>query len=146
MSKVYLVSAKRSAIGTMLGTLKDVSATWLGGQVLKAALAEAKVEPQWLDEVVVGNVLPAGAGQGPARQVAIGAGVPIEVPAYSLNMVCGSGMKAVMNAATAIAAGKANLIAAGGTEKDGFGLGHGICSFTCFIIISIAYRTNVFKA
>lgn len=116
MSKVYLVSAKRSAIGSMLGTLKDVSATWLGAQVLKAVLADAKVEPQWLDEVVVGNVLPAGAGQGPGRQVAIGAGVPVEIPAYSLNMVCGSGMKAVINAATAIAAGKADLIAAGGTE------------------------------
>ena len=116
MSKVYLVSAKRSAIGSMLGSLKDVSAPWLGAQVLKAALAEAKVEPAWLDEVVVGNVLPAGLGQGPGRQVAIGAGVPVEVPAYSLNMVCGSGMKAVMNAATAIAAGKADLIAAGGTE------------------------------
>ena len=116
MSKVYLVSAKRSAIGSMLGSLKDVSATWLGAQVLKAALAEAKVDPAWLDEVVVGNVLPAGAGQGPGRQVAIGAGVPVEIPAYSLNMVCGSGMKAVMNAATAIAAGKAELIAAGGTE------------------------------
>ncbi len=116
MSKVYLVSAKRSAIGSMLGSLKDVSAPWLGAQVLKAALVEAKVEPAWLDEVVVGNVLPAGLGQGPGRQVAIGAGVPVEVPAYSLNMVCGSGMKAVMNAATAIAAGKADLIAAGGTE------------------------------
>ena len=116
MSKVYLVSAKRSAIGSMLGTLKDVSAPWLGAQILKAALAEAKVEPAWLDEVVVGNVLPAGLGQGPGRQVAIGAGVPDSIPAYSLNMVCGSGMKAVMNAATAIAAGKADLIAAGGTE------------------------------
>ena len=116
MSKVFLVSAKRSAIGSMLGTLKDVSAPWLGAQVLKAALAEAKVEPAWLDEVVVGNVLPAGLGQGPGRQVAIGAGVPDSIPAYSLNMVCGSGMKAVMNAATAIAAGKADLIAAGGTE------------------------------
>ena len=116
MSKVYIVSAKRSAIGSMLGTLKDVSAPWLGAQVLKAALAEAKVEPAWLDEVVVGNVLPAGLGQGPGRQVAIGAGVPDAIPAYSLNMVCGSGMKAVMNAATTIAAGKANLIAAGGTE------------------------------
>jgi acetyl-CoA C-acetyltransferase len=116
MSKVYVVSAKRSAIGSMLGTLKDVSAPWLGAQVLKAALAEANVEPAWLDEVVVGNVLPAGLGQGPGRQVAIGAGVPDAIPAYSLNMVCGSGMKAVMNAATTIAAGKADLIAAGGTE------------------------------
>lgn len=116
MSKVYLVAARRSAIGAMLGTLKDASATWVGAQVLKAVLADAGVDPKHLDEVVVGNVLPAGLKQGPARQVAIGAGVPVEVPAYSLNMVCGSGMKAVMNAATAIAAGKADLIAAGGTE------------------------------
>ena len=116
MSKVYIVAAKRSALGSMLGTLKDCTATWLGAQVLKATLEAGNVNPAWLDEVVVGNVLPAGLGQGPARQVSIGAGVPIEVPAYSLNMVCGSGMKAVMNAATAIAAGKANLIAAGGTE------------------------------
>ncbi len=116
MSKVYLVSAKRSAIGTMLGTLKDTPATELGAQVLKAALEEGGVKPEWLDEVVVGNVLPAGLGQGPGRQVAIGAGVPIEVPAYSLNMVCGSGMKAVMNAVTSIKAGCANLVAAGGTE------------------------------
>ena len=116
MSKVYLVSARRSAIGRMLGTLKEVSPTWLGAQVLKAVIEDAGINPACLDEVIVGNVLPAGLKQGPARQVAIGAGVPVEVPAYSLNMVCGSGMKAVINAATAIAAGKANLIAAGGTE------------------------------
>lgn len=116
MSKVYLISAKRSAIGSMLGTLKDVAPTWLGAQVLKAVIEDSGIDPKNLDEVVVGNVLPAGLKQGPARQVAIGAGVPIEVPAYSLNMVCGSGMKAVMNAATAIAAGKSNLIAAGGVE------------------------------
>lgn len=116
MSKVYVVAAKRSAIGSMLGSLKDASVPYIGGEVLKAALAYAKVQPQWLDEVVVGNVLPAGVGQGPGRQVAISAGVPVEIPAYSLNMVCGSGMKAVMNAATAIAAGKADLIAAGGAE------------------------------
>lgn len=113
---VYIVGAKRSAIGSMLGSLKDVSATALGAHVLKAALEQAGVSPDCLDEVVVGNVLPAGVKQGPARQVAIGAGVPVEVPAYSLNMVCGSGMKAVMNAATAIAAGRADLIAAGGAE------------------------------
>ena len=116
MNKVYLVSAKRSAIGAMLGTLKDVSPTKLGADVLRAALEAGKVDPAWLDEVIVGNVLPAGVKQGPARQVAIGAGVPVEIPAYSLNMVCGSGMKSVMNAYTAIKAGAANLIAAGGTE------------------------------
>ena len=116
MSKIYLISAKRSAIGAMLGTLKDFSPAKLGAQVLKAALEQGGVNPEWLDEVVVGNVLPAGVGQGPGRQVAIGAGVPVSVPAYSLNMVCGSGMKAVMNAVIAIESGKANLIAAGGTE------------------------------
>ncbi len=116
MNKVYLVSAKRSAIGSMLGTLKDVAPTKIGAEVLKAALAEGKVKPENLDEVIVGNVLSAGVKQGPARQVAIGAGVPVEVPAYSINMVCGSGMKAVINAATSIMAGSANLIAAGGIE------------------------------
>ena len=116
MSKVYVVAAKRSAIGSMLGALKDTTTARLGGEVLKAALEAANVRPEWLNEVVVGNVLPAGLGQGPGRQVAIAAGVPVEIPAYSLNMVCGSGMKAVMNAATTIAAGKADLIAAGGSE------------------------------
>lgn len=116
MKKVYLVSAKRSAIGSMLGTLKDVSPAELGAQVLKQTLEVANVNPEWLDEVIVGNVLPAGVGQGPARQVAIKAGVPVSVPAYSLNMVCGSGMKAVMNAVTTIQCGRANLVVAGGTE------------------------------
>jgi len=116
MNKVYVVAAKRSAIGSMLGSLKDTTPAYIGGEVLKAALAAGNVRPEWLDEVIVGNVLPAGLGQGPGRQVAIAAGVPVEIPAYSLNMVCGSGMKAVINAATAIQAGKANLIAAGGAE------------------------------
>ena len=116
MNKVYLVSAKRSAIGAMLGTLKDLSPADLGSQVLKAALADAGVAPACLDEVIVGNVLPAGAKQGPARQVAIGAGVPVDVPAYSINMVCGSGMKAVMNGVLSIKAGASDLVACGGTE------------------------------
>lgn len=116
MNKVFLISAKRSAIGSMLGTLKDAAPAYIGAEVLKAVIAESKINPASLDEVIVGNVLPAGLKQGPARQVAIGAGVPVEVPAYSLNMVCGSGMKAVMNAATSIAAGRADLIAAGGVE------------------------------
>ena len=116
MTKVYLVSAKRSAIGSMLGALKDLSPTYVGAEVLKAALEEGGVSPQWLDEVIVGNVLPAGVKQGPARQVASGAGVPVEIPAYSINMVCGSGMKAIMNAVLSIKAGAASLVAAGGTE------------------------------
>ena len=117
MNKVYVVSAKRSAIGNMLGTLKNTPATEVGAQVLQAVLQEGKVDPAWLDEVIVGNVLGAGLKQGPGRQVSILAGVPQEITGHTLNMVCGSGMKAVMNAANAIAAGKANLIAAGGTES-----------------------------
>ncbi len=116
MNKVYLISAKRSAIGAMLGSLKDLSPAYLGSQVLKAALADARVEPEWLDEVIVGNVLPAGAKQGPARQIAIEAGVPVEIPAYSINMVCGSGMKAVMNGVLSIKAGASDILACGGTE------------------------------
>ena len=116
MNKVYVVSAKRSAIGSMLGALKDTTPAYIGGEVLKAALAAGNVSPEWLDEVIVGNVLPAGLGQGPGRQVALAAGVPVRIPAYSLNMVCGSGMKAVINAAASIQAGKADLIAAGGAE------------------------------
>ena len=116
MAKVYLISAKRSAIGSMLGSLKEMTPGDLGARVLSAALAEGGVSPEWLDEVIVGNVLPAGAKQGPGRQVAIGANVPFEVPAYSINMVCGSGMKAVMNAVLSIKAGAASLVAAGGTE------------------------------
>lgn len=116
MGKIFLVGAKRSAIGSMLGSLKDVSPTYIGAEVLKAAIEQAGVNPANIDEVIVGNVLPAGVKQGPARQVAIGAGIPVSVPAYSVNMVCGSGMKAVMNAATSIAAGKADIIAAGGAE------------------------------
>lgn len=116
MNKVYLVSAKRSAIGAMLGSLKDLSPTYLGALVLKAAITEAGINASDLDEVIVGNVLPAGIKQGPGRQVAIGAGVPIEIPAYSLNMVCGSGMKAVMNGVISIKSGMANLVACGGTE------------------------------
>ena len=116
MNKVYLVGAKRSAIGSMLGSLKDASPAYVGAEVLKAVIAQANVDPAKLDEVIVGNVLSAGVKQGPARQVATGAGVPVQVPAYSVNMVCGSGMKAVMNAATNIACGRANLIAAGGVE------------------------------
>ena len=138
MSKVYLVSAKRSAIGTMLGTLKDVTPTDLGAKVLKAALEAGGVKPEWLDEVVVGNVLPAGVKQGPARQVAIGAGVPVEIPAYSLNMVCGSGMKAVMNAVTAIKAGMANLVAAGEDVLISFGVSQKVIDF--FQVVQVAHQ------
>ena len=85
-NKVYIVSAKRSATGSFLGSLKNVSAQVLGGEVVKAILAETKIDPSLIDEVIMGNILPAGQGQGVARQVSIAGGVPETVPAYSLNM------------------------------------------------------------
>ncbi|WEM44249.1 acetyl-CoA C-acetyltransferase (plasmid) [Photobacterium sp. DA100] len=117
MSKVYIVAAKRTPIGSFNGALKSVPASQLAAVAIKAALAEANVDPANLDEVILGNVVGAGQGMGPGRQAAIYAGVPQEVPAYSLNMVCGSGMKAVMDAAAHIKAGDAELVVAAGAEN-----------------------------
>ena len=117
MKDVYLVSCCRTAIGTFGGTLKDVPAAQLGSIVAKAALERAGLAAENLDEVMFGCVLTAGQGQNVARQVAIGAGIPIEVPAYTIAMVCGSGMKAVIEGARAIKAGDADVILAGGTEN-----------------------------
>lgn len=114
--KVFVVAAKRSAIGSMLGSLANTHPADLGGAVVRALLESAKVAPEAVDEVIVGNILPAGNGQGIGRQVAIKGGIPIETPAYAVNMVCGSGMKAVINAVAEIKAGMANLIVAGGVE------------------------------
>ncbi|MGI6771094.1 MAG: acetyl-CoA C-acetyltransferase [Acholeplasmataceae bacterium] len=117
MKKVYIVAAKRTAIGSFLGTLSGVHPAEYGANTLKAMLEEVKVDPKNLDEVIVGNILPAGLGQGIARQVALKAGVPVEVPAYSLNMVCGSGMKSIANAFANIKLGLHNLVVAGGVES-----------------------------
>lgn len=117
MSRVFIVSAKRTAIGSFLGSLSTVHPAELGSTVVQAILEETKVPASEIDEVIVGNILPAGQGQGIARQVSIGAGIPKEVPAYGLNMVCGSGMKTIMNAYTSIAAGFHHLVIAGGTES-----------------------------
>lgn len=116
MKKVFIIDAKRSAIGSMLGTLKEVEAGWLGAQIVKAIIKDNNLDPAAINEVILGNVLGAGTGQAMARQVSIGAGIPVEVPAYTVNMVCGSGMKAVMNAALEISVGQADIIIAGGTE------------------------------
>jgi len=116
-NKVYIVGAKRSPNGSFLGAFKDVHPAELGAQVLKKLLAESRVPVAKIDEVIVGQVLSAGVGQGFARQVSLKAGVPIEVPAYSLNMVCGSGMKSIMNAYASIKAKMANLIVADGVES-----------------------------
>ncbi|GAB6260657.1 acetyl-CoA C-acetyltransferase [Photobacterium sp. CCB-ST2H9] len=117
MTKVYIVAAKRTPIGSFNGALKSVSPAQLAAVAIKAALTQANVDPAKLDEVILGNVVGAGQGMGPGRQAAIYADIPEHVPAYSLNMVCGSGMKAVMDAAAHIKAGDAELVVAAGAES-----------------------------
>lgn len=117
MSKVYIVSAKRTAVGGFMGSLSGVKAAQLGGAVIKNIIEETKIDPKNIDEVILGNVLSAGQGQGVGRQAAIDGGVPVEVPAYTVNIICGSGMKTVMLAYNAIKSGEANLIMAGGVES-----------------------------
>lgn len=117
MNRVYIVAAKRTAIGSFLGTLSQTHPSQYGAAVLRDILAGTGVPADVIDEVIIGNVLPAGQGQGLARQVSINAGVPESVPAYGLNMVCGSGMKAIMNGYTSIGAGLHDLVVAGGVES-----------------------------
>lgn len=117
MSKVFIVAAKRSAIGKFLGSLTNVTPADLAAVVLKDIISETKINPADLDEVIVGNILMAGQGQGVARQASIKAGIPVEIPAYGVNMICGSGMKTIINGYNSIVAGDANLIIAGGTES-----------------------------
>ena len=117
MKDIYLVSACRTAVGSFGGSLKDTSAPKLGAIVAKEAVKRAGIEPAALNEVMFGCILTAGLGQNIARQVSIGAGIPVEVPAYTVGMVCGSGMKSIIEAARAIACGDAEIILAGGTEN-----------------------------
>lgn len=117
MEKVYIVGAKRTPIGSFLGSLKSVSAVKLASQAIRGALEQAQVQSTDVTEVILGNVLSAGLGQGVARQAAIGAGLSIDVPAYSLNMVCGSGLKAVANGMSMIQSGLAQVVVTGGTES-----------------------------
>jgi acetyl-CoA C-acetyltransferase len=117
MNKVYIVAAKRTALGSHLGSLKGTSASDMGSVVIKALLDQTKIDPVNIDEVMMGNILPAGQGQGIARQCSIKAGIPVSVPAYGVNMVCGSGMKSVMNAFLEIKAGVSDVVIAGGTEN-----------------------------
>ncbi|WP_210469352.1 acetyl-CoA C-acetyltransferase [Sporosarcina sp. 6E9] len=116
-NEVVIVSAVRTAIGSFLGSLKDVSAVDLGATVIKEALERAGVSPEHVDEVIMGNVLQAGLGQNTARQSAIKAGLPETVPAMAINKVCGSGLKAVHLARQAIVSGDADIIVAGGMEN-----------------------------
>ena len=117
MREVVIVSAVRTAVGNFNGSLTPFSAVELGSMVIKEAIARAGVEKESIDEVIFGNVLQAGLGQNPARQAAIKAGIPMEVPSFTVNKVCGSGLKTVNLAAEAIMAGSAEIVVAGGMES-----------------------------
>jgi acetyl-CoA C-acetyltransferase len=137
MRQAVILSAVRVPTGRFLGALKGFRAPELGALVVKEALRRAGVEPGRVDEVILGNVVSAGVGQAPARQAALGAGLPNTVAALTINKVCGSGLKAVMLAAQAIAAEEADVVVAGGMEsmsncpyllpkaREGMRLGHG---------------------
>ena len=117
MREVYVVNCCRTAVGSFGGSLKDVPAPEMGAIVIKEALKRATVAPENVDEVMFGCILTAGLGQNVARQASLKAGIPIEVPAYTVGMVCGSGMKSVIEGARSIVAGDADIIVAGGTEN-----------------------------
>ncbi len=117
MKEVYVVNCCRTAVGSFGGSLKDTPAPELGAVVVKEALNRAGVKPEQVDELMFGCILTAALGQNPARQVGVKAGLPYSVPAYTVGMVCGSGMKSVIEGARAILSGDADIIVAGGTEN-----------------------------
>ncbi|OAN29272.1 acetyl-CoA C-acetyltransferase [Pseudomonas oryzihabitans] len=117
MQDVVIVAATRTAVGSFQGSLANVPAVELGATVIRALLEQTNVAPAAVDEVILGQVLTAGAGQNPARQAAVKAGLPHEVPALTLNKVCGSGLKAVQLAVQAIRCGDAEIVVAGGMEN-----------------------------
>ena len=117
MHKVVIVSAVRTPIGSFMGGLSSLSASKLGSIAIKGALDAIQLNPTEVSEVYIGNVVQAGVGQAPARQAALGAGIPDSVPCTTVNKVCASGMKAVMQAAQAIALGDASVVVAGGMES-----------------------------
>lgn len=137
MAQPVVVSAVRTPIGKFLGAFADVPATKLGAVAIREAVRRAGVDPELVDQVIMGNVVSAGLGQNPARQAARGAGLPDHVPAFTLNMVCASGLKALDLAAQAIMTGEAEVVVAGGMEcmsrapymleraRTGYRLGHG---------------------
>ena len=117
MTEVVIVSARRSPIGSFGGAFKNVSAVDLATQVVKESIKDINLDPQEINEVILGNVLSAGLGQNVARQIAIKSGIPKEVPAFTVNKVCGSGLKTVALAAQSILAGDNEVVIAGGTES-----------------------------
>src|SRR2546425_11359293 len=117
MKTPVILSAVRTPVGKFLGVLSPLPATHLGAVVVREAVARAGIAPEAVHEVIMGNVISAGLGQNPARQAALGAGLPDRVGAFTINKVCGSGLKSVMLAAQAIRCGDASIIVAGGTEN-----------------------------
>ncbi|WP_317171588.1 acetyl-CoA C-acyltransferase [Flavobacterium agri] len=117
MKKVVIVSAVRTPIGSFMGALSTVAAPQLGAAAIKGALDKINLKPEMVDEVLMGNVVQAGVGQAPARQAALGAGLPNSVITTTVNKVCASGMKAVMQGAQAIQLGDAEIVVAGGMEN-----------------------------
>ncbi len=137
MKDIVIISAVRTPIGKFQGGLKSLTATKLGALAVKAAVERAGLDPDLVDEAIMGNVVSAGLGQNPARQAALGAGLPADVAAMTINKVCGSGLKAVGLAAQAIQTGDSDIVVAGGMEsmsnapyllanaREGYRLGHG---------------------
>ena len=117
MQDIVIVSAARTAVGKFGGSIANIPATELGAIVIREAIARAKLDPAQVGEVIMGQVLAAGAGQNPARQASMKSGVPKETPALTINAVCGSGLKAVMLAAQAVAWGDSEIVVAGGQES-----------------------------
>ncbi len=117
MKEVVIVSAVRTPIGSFMGTLSSISAPKLGAIAIEGALKKANIKPEMVDEVLMGNVVQAGTGQAPARQAAIYAGIPDSVPCTTINKVCASGMKTIMQAAQSIALGDTEIVVAGGMEN-----------------------------
>jgi acetyl-CoA C-acetyltransferase len=117
MTDIVIVSATRTPVGSFNGSLSSLPAHELGRIAIQAAVERAGIAPADVDEVIMGQVLQAGAGQGPARQAAVNAGIPVESPAWSLNQLCGSGLRAVALAAQQIADGSVSIVVAGGQES-----------------------------
>src|SRR5215475_9372344 len=114
---IVIVSAARTPMGAFQGELKDFSAPQLGAAAIRAAVERAGIKPEQVQEVVMGCVLPAGQGQGPARQASLGAGLPLGVGCTTVNKMCGSGMKAAMLACDLLAVGTNDIMVAGGMES-----------------------------
>lgn len=117
MNKVFISAAKRTAIGSFGGTLKNISLGEMGAKCIKAVLEESSLDPVKVDEVIMGNVLSADQGMGPARQASILAGIPVEKPAWAVNMICGSGLKSIMLGTQAIQTEQSSIVLAGGMEN-----------------------------